>query len=100
MSRTFDAANIVVLPVLDVSGAITLGEALLTAAEEAPSKSHKLPKIVAKARDNLAARHQALREGAAERLNAAQNVDGTRSVLTDRRVDGGWGALHSWLRAC
>jgi hypothetical protein len=35
MSCTFDAAVIVVLPVLDVSSAITRGEALLTSAEEA-----------------------------------------------------------------
>ncbi len=96
MSRSFDASSIVVLPILDVSGAITLGEALLTSAEEA-GKTHKIPKIVAKARDNLASRHQTLRLGAAERLNAAQNVDGTRTVAADRRVDAAWGALHSWL---
>jgi hypothetical protein len=96
MTRSFDAADMVVLPVLDVSGAITLGEALLTAAEEA-GKTHKLPKVVSKALGVLANRHQALRAGAAERLNAGQNVDGTRTVLADRRIDAAWGALSLWL---
>ncbi len=96
MTRSFDAADIVVLPVLDVSAAITLGEALTTAAETA-SKSKKLSKAVTKSLLVLGNRHQVLREGAAERLRAGQGVDGTRTVMTDRRSDGAWGALFSWL---
>jgi hypothetical protein len=68
VSRSFDAGDIVVLPVLDVSSAITLGGEILTAAKAAET-TKKLPKTIKKSLDVVHERHQALRSVSAERLN-------------------------------
>lgn len=96
MSRSFDAADIVVLPVLDVSSAITLGGEMITAAKSA-EKTHKLPKTIKKSLTAVSERHQALRAASAERLSSAQSADGSRSVRADRRIDAAWNALLTWL---
>lgn len=96
MSRSFDAAELVVLPILDVSSAISLGGEVLTAAKSADDH-HKLPKSIKKSLSALAEQHQSLRTASAERLGAAQAVDGTRSVRADRRIDAAWSALSTWL---
>jgi len=96
MPRSFDAENIVVLPVLDVSSAITLGGEVLTAGNDVQT-TLELPKAIKKSFDVVTFRHQALRAAAADRLGSGQNVDGTRPVRADRRLDGGWNGLFTWL---
>jgi hypothetical protein len=96
MSRSFDAADIVVLPVLDVSSAITLGGEMLTAVKSA-EKTHKLPKAIKKSLVTVNDRHQSLRAASAERLSGAQATDGARTVRADRRLDTAWNAVLTWL---
>lgn len=98
MSRSFDAGDIVVLPVLDVSSAITLGGEIVTAAKSAET-TKKLPKNIKKSFDVVQERHQALRSASAERLSTGQSADGSRPVRADRRLDTAWNALFTWLGA-
>src|SRR3954471_5784476 len=91
----YTAASVIQLPRLQSSGAMALGEQLITAARP----FHKtLPKPVAKALATLSAAHRELVTALRDRvpIDAADPVE---TVQLDRTLDAFWSATHAFLGA-
>jgi hypothetical protein len=92
MSRTFDPASLVVLPVLSGSAAYTLGEELRTAAKDAD-----VTPSVTQAFDRVIVTHEALRAVLGERLpTPAENTAEARKA--DRVLDSVYSGIYDWCR--
>ncbi|MBI5480151.1 MAG: hypothetical protein HY906_14895 [Deltaproteobacteria bacterium] len=93
MTRTYSPADLVVLPKLDVAGAITVGTELVTAARAAGV----LPPPIHKAFGHLSAAHLDLRAAASAKYPATPAVDADRLREIDRALDAAWSAFLDWL---
>lgn len=93
MTRSFDAADLIQLPRLDVTGAVALGGALAAVAE----KAGPLPEPIAEALAELGAATAALRRPSARKPAPGEVSDPVRAGSADRQIDAAWLALHDWL---
>ena len=91
MPRSYSADQIITLPRVDTTDAITLGAELLTAARAESQPSSR----VARALKRLTTTYSALSEVASHPSTASTRVELKRE--TDRLLDGAWGALFDWL---
>ncbi|MEW5855599.1 MAG: hypothetical protein AB2A00_42890, partial [Myxococcota bacterium] len=92
MTRTYDAAELVTLPRLDVSTALSLATQVVAAAEE-EARSGPLPPSLTKPLGRLKAAHADL-EKAAVRQTPLPREDSERAREADRRLDSGWAGVH------
>jgi hypothetical protein len=88
--RSFDAIDLVRLPVLDASGVATLGEEILTR-----SKGEALPDPIARASRHLEEALRALNEASIARYDAIAQVEETTEAVRAWRA--AWRAFHGWL---
>jgi hypothetical protein len=94
MARSFSALDLVQLPKLDASSAITLGTEVFAAA-----KSRDLVDPVTEALTDLGAAHKALQSAVVRRLPSVAAADPVRSRAADIALDASYGALFDFLSA-
>jgi hypothetical protein len=92
MQRTFEAAELVQLPLLDTPSATALGRELLTLA----AQERRLPAAIEKAHKRLEQAHKVLHTAAQARLGEAAGGD-TRPRAADVAADGAFSMLNDWL---
>lgn len=91
--RTYTMNNVIQLPVLDASGALALGEQLVTVGKAAS----KLPKPLAKAFNGVVTTLDVLRRANADRLPVLQDDDPKRAPTADRWIDAVLSGMFDWL---
>ena len=89
--RSYAAQDVISLPTLGATGAVALGQGLLTAAKAQTT----LPKLIATRLSALASAHKALHQALAHKPQAA--ADPQRARAADLAEDQAWGAFHDWL---
>ena len=92
MDRSFEAADMVQLPTIGVSGAIALGTEIATQANAAG----KLPSPIARAFLTLDVSHLAMRDAAKGRLPDASLLDSASVREADRTLDAAWSSAFDW----
>lgn len=90
----YTAADVIQLPRLTASGAMALGEKILTAA-----KPHKkeMTKGIAKVLGMVATHHESLKEALRDQVSPAGSSADPKVVERDRTLDACWSGLHTWL---
>lgn len=92
MQRTFEAADLVQLPLLDTQSATALGRELLTLA----AQERKLPAAIEKAHKRLEQSHRLLQAAAQARLGEPAGGD-PRPRTADVEADAAFSMLNDWL---
>src|SRR5688572_1046202 len=93
MDRSFEPRDLVLLPVLDASSAVALGQKLMTRA-----KKESLPPPLAQSQKHMKEAHEELRDAVSARLEQEP------AAQVDRRTAHGeeaaaFSAMHAWLTA-
>jgi len=91
--RSYAAQDIISLPSLSASGAVALGQGLLTAAQAQPT----LPPLIATRVSALDLVYKALYQAVSAKPQAPP--DPQRARTTDLAVDHAWNTFHHWLYA-
>jgi len=91
--RSYDAQDIISLPPLSATGAVALGQALLTAGKA----QTKLPELVLTRLSALDLAHAAVSQALTQKPQLPADPQRTRSA--DQQEDRAWGAFHDWLHA-
>jgi hypothetical protein len=91
--RSYDAQDIISLPPLSATGAVALGQALLTAAKAQTN----LPELVLTRFRALELAHTAVSQALTQKPQLPPDPQRTRSA--DQQEDRAWGAFHGWLNA-
>jgi hypothetical protein len=91
--RSYDAQDIISLPPLSATGAVALGQALLTAGKA----QTKLPELVSARMSALDLAHTAVSQALTQKPQLPSDPQRTRSA--DQQEDRAWGAFHDWLNA-
>jgi hypothetical protein len=89
--RSYDAQDIISLPPLSATGAVALGQGLLTAGKA----QTKLPELVSTRLSALELAHTAVSQAVSKKPQQPTDPQRTRSA--DQQEDRAWGAFHDWL---
>lgn len=91
--RSYDAQDIISLPPLSATGAVALGQGLLTAAKA----QTKLPELISTRLSAFELAHTAVTQAVTKKPQ--QPSDPLRTRTADQQEDRAWGAFHDWLNA-
>ena len=91
--RSYDPQDIISLPSLSATGAVALGQGLLTAAKA----QTELPELVSTRLRALDLAHTAVSQALSKKPQLPTDPQRTRSA--DQQEDRAWGAFHDWLHA-
>jgi hypothetical protein len=93
MDRTFSLGSVVVLPRMDVQGALAIGAETLSFAQ----RLGPLPATLIGARDKLAQRLVALEQAVEQHPVRPPRINTSEVRAADQRLDSAWIALSLWL---
>ena len=93
MARSYSADHVIILPRVDTTDAVTLGQELLTSAQTEVQLSSRITKALKR----LSATHGELADAAGYASKSPARAEARREA--DRKVDAGWAMLLDFLNA-